>query len=68
MIFAAVHESGIGTSETSNDVRYAAAFGGNADISQWVARQSRFLVHIASRRWDVRAAGAAIESCRFHLA
>jgi hypothetical protein len=25
-----------GTFETSTDVRYAAAFGGNADISQWL--------------------------------
>jgi hypothetical protein len=29
-----LHESGCGTSETSTDVRYAAAFGGKADICQ----------------------------------
>jgi hypothetical protein len=33
-MFAALHESGYGTCETSTDVRYMAAFGGKADISQ----------------------------------
>jgi hypothetical protein len=33
MLFAAAHESPIGTFETSADVRYAAAFGGKADNS-----------------------------------
>jgi Zn-dependent M32 family carboxypeptidase len=32
-MFAAVHESGHGTFETSTDVRYKAAFVGNADIT-----------------------------------
>jgi hypothetical protein len=32
--FAAVHESGPGTFETSVDVRSTAAFGGNPDIEQ----------------------------------
>jgi hypothetical protein len=35
--FAAVHESVVGTFETSADVRYAAAFGGKADIGALVA-------------------------------
>jgi hypothetical protein len=30
----AVHMAAIGTFETSTDVSYSAAFGGNADISQ----------------------------------
>jgi hypothetical protein len=34
MLFAALHESGPGTFETSTDVRYATAFGCNAEISQ----------------------------------
>jgi hypothetical protein len=34
MDFAAAHESESGTFETSTDVRYMAAFEGNADISQ----------------------------------
>src|SRR2546425_6668589 len=32
-----------GTSETSTDVRYTAAFGGNADNQPVIARQSRFM-------------------------
>jgi hypothetical protein len=35
MLFAAMHMSRVGsTYETSTDVRYTAAFGGKADISQ----------------------------------
>jgi Zn-dependent M32 family carboxypeptidase len=43
MPFAAVHESGYGTFETSTDVRYTAAFGGNADNQPVIAGQSRFM-------------------------
>ena len=32
-----------GTSETSTDVRYTAAFGGNADNQPGIAGQSRFM-------------------------
>jgi hypothetical protein len=38
-----VHESASGSSETSADVRYTAAFGGNADNQPVIAGQSPFM-------------------------
>jgi hypothetical protein len=46
----AVHESVHGTFETSTDVRYAAAFGGNADIVQ---KSSGYSIATCCRSWGV---------------